>query len=166
LTNQEYSRLLGISHSVAKSSDVEFVSELLHVSLIRYEERTTVEKKQQLETDKSKISYIARIICNEFVQMHRNKSHTVIIDEIEVIEDESYSYPNVDVDCILAELEQTDKRGFYLANLFKVYMDCNCRILQVSKKTKINRQTLKNDIEEVKQYLKIRIWQEEEKQEA
>lgn len=98
--------------------------------------------------------------------MHRNKSHTVIIDEIEVIEDESYSYPNVDVDCILAELEQTDKRGFYLANLFKVYMDCNCRILQVSKKTKINRQTLKNDIEEVKQYLKIRIWQEEEKQEA
>lgn len=165
MTNQEYSRLLNVAQKVAKCNDDDYITELLHNALFRYEERTTPEKKAELQANNTKIGYIVRIICNEHVQHFRNQKHLIDVDSIDVCEEEQvYSYPTANVDLILSEIESSGKRGFYLANLFRVYIECNYTILQVANKTGINRQTLKNDIEAIKQILKTRICQEDENQ--
>lgn len=168
LTNDEYNRLFEISKKAIKVNNDDLAYEILHTSLIRYEERTTPERKQEIEKYGNRIGYLVRIICNEVAQYHRNKNNSPIFYYEEVTDGLiDYFANDLELDfneSILEQLKKSNKQGFYLANLFEIYIECNCKILQVANRTGINRLTLKNDIELAKKYLKKRAWQELENQ--
>jgi len=149
-----------------KSSDDDFVNEVLHEAILRYHERTTPEVKENLTANGHTNFYIYRIICSVFYDRFRTNVQLVELSGIEpIVEDErTVGICADDVYALLDALEGQSKEGFYQANLFRQYIKCNYNRTQLHRLTGISLETLHKDIKMINNYLKIKLCRKKELQ--
>ena len=151
-----YEKLLKRTNTITRSNDIDFNSEILQEAFVRFYERADVENVKSIEF------FMYRVICNVFIDYTRKQSKEVITDEFATLtEDEEYNllidiYD--DIESELCKLETKDRLHFYYANLFRIYIQQGCNASRVAEATGIKINTIHKDIQQVKTYIKHKLW--------
>jgi len=142
-----------ICKSVAKQNNVD---ELLHYCI---DQVITNEKFLSIENDAQRYFYFTRIVLNNYNSKTSPYHRTYRNDKVSLIgetdvEDKSEYVDKCDLDWVKIELKEMMKEEWYYARLFELYIEENCNLSKLNKRTTIPLGPLSRDINKVRTQLK------------
>ena len=146
-------KLMEICKSVAKQNNVD---ELLHYCI---DQVITNEKFLSIENDAQRYFYFTRIVLNNYNSKTSPYHRTYRNDKVSLIgetdvEDKSEYVDKCDLDWVKIELKEMMKEEWYYARLFELYIEENCNLSKLNKRTTIPLGPLSRDINKVRTQLK------------
>lgn len=152
--NENYDRLKLICKKITKCDDVD---EILHFCI---EQVLKNKKFICIENDEEKVYFFSRVV---HINWKSNKSpyyqqyHKHLWCEIgrePHIEDLEYEENDVDMDWVRAQIEIMKKgKDWYYGRLFDLYIEENCNLTNLSKRTTIPLNSVSRDIRKVREHL-------------
>jgi len=148
-----YMKLMEVCKSVAKQNNVD---ELLHYCI---DQVITNEKFLSIENDAQRYFYFTRIVLNNYNSKTSPYHRTYRNDKVSLIgetdvEDKSEYVDKCDLDWVKIELKEMMKEEWYYARLFELYIEENCNLSKLNKRTTIPLGPLSRDINKVRTQLK------------
>jgi len=142
-----------VCKSVAKQNNVD---ELLHYCI---DQVITNEKFLSIENDAQRYFYFTRIVLNNYNSKTSPYHRTYRNDKVSLIgetdvEDKSEYVDKCDLDWVKIELKEMMKEEWYYARLFELYIEENCNLSKLNKRTTIPLGPLSRDINKVRTQLK------------
>lgn len=146
-------KLMEVCKSVAKQNNVD---ELLHYCI---DQVITNEKFLSIENDAQRYFYFTRIVLNNYNSKTSPYHRTYRNDKVSLIgetdvEDKSEYVDKCDLDWVKIELKEMMKEEWYYARLFELYIEENCNLSKLNKRTTIPLGPLSRDINKVRTQLK------------
>ena len=146
-------KLMEICKSVAKQNNVD---ELLHYCI---DQVITNEKFLSIENDAQKYFYFTRIVLNNYNSKTSPYHRTYRNDKVSHlgetdVEDKSEYVDECDLDWVKRELKEMMKEEWYYARLFELYIEEDCNLSKLNKRTTIPLGPLSRDINKVRTQLK------------
>lgn len=116
----------------------------------------------QISEDTGRIYFFTRLVKNNFYsktspyyyQFEKNKFNEYIESNDDRTEELNIDKIEIDLDWVNEELDKLKKKDWYYARLFQIYIEEDCSITKLSKRTQIPINSASRDIRKVKQHLK------------
>lgn len=133
------------------------VDELLHFCI---EQVMKNKKFNSIENDKEKIYFFSRVVKNNFsskqspyYQQYIRHQHVSMETEPHIVDCE-YEETGVDMDWVMKQIEIMKKgKDWYYGRLFDLYIEENCNLTNLSKRTTIPLNSISRDIKKVREHL-------------
>jgi len=152
-----HKELVKICQSITKQNDIE---DLLHLCILQVYQS----KKFQDVPDKQKLYFFSVIVKNNFNSKSSayyrqfKRKFEEIPEKFEIVEEE-YKESPFNLEWVHKELKKMD---WYYGRIFQLYIEENCNLTKLSKRTSIPANSLSRDIRKVKEELrKIREQQKD-----
>lgn len=152
--NENYERLKIICRNITKETDVD---ELLHFCIDQI-----LKNKNfiSIENDEEKIYFFSRVIKNNFSSIkspyhrtYRRNASVELCGDPQII-DEPYEEDGIDMDWVKQQIEIMKKsKDWYYGRLFDLYIEENCNLTNLSKRTTIPLNSVSRDIKKVREHL-------------
>jgi hypothetical protein len=150
-----YNKLKTICKSVSKENDVD---ELLHFCI---DILISNDKFNNIVEDSGKIYYFTRVVINNwkstsspYYTTYRKEKPKIIDYDIELPNIEGEEEVEIDMDWVRKQLEELKVKDWYYARLFELYIDEECSLTKLNKRTTIPLAPLSRDINKVRTILK------------
>jgi hypothetical protein len=153
--SHNYNKLKTICKSVSKENDVD---ELLHFCI---DILISNDKFNNIVEDSGKIYYFTRVVINNwkstsspYYTTYRKEKPKIIDYDIELPNIEGEEEVEIDMDWVRKQLEELKVKDWYYARLFELYIDEECSLTKLNKRTTIPLAPLSRDINKVRTILK------------
>jgi hypothetical protein len=153
--SHNYNKLKTICKSVSKENDVD---ELLHFCI---DILISNDKFNNIVEDSGKIYYFTRVVINNwkstsspYYTTYRKDKPKIIDYDIELPNIEGEEEVEIDMDWVRKQLEELKVKDWYYARLFELYIDEECSLTKLNKRTTIPLAPLSRDINKVRTILK------------
>lgn len=155
--SDNYENLKRICKNVSKENDVD---ELLHFCI---DVVISNPKFINIEDDKGRIYYFTRVVLNNwksttshYYKIYRKEKPLIIDSDIQLPNIEIDKEIEIDIDWVNKEIEEIKKTKWYYGRLFQLYIEENCSLSKLHKRTTIPLAPLSRDINKIRNILKER----------
>lgn len=151
---ENYGKLRDICKNITKDNDVD---ELLHFCI---EQVLKNKNFFAIENDKEKVYFFSRVVKNNYNsnkspyhQQYRRHNFNELKGEVEIVS-KDYEENEIDLEWVMEQLKiMKSGKDWYYGRLFDLYIEENCSLTNLSKRTTIPLNSVSRDIKKVRNIL-------------